>query len=326
MGINKASTNKRVGVVIATYNGEKYIDEQLESIINQSIKPDLIVITDGGSNDNTVSICERLLKKTGIAYTILTSNSQLSVKNNFEKGILHCDTDFIFCSDQDDFWLPNKIEKFLVVFEHYEADMVFSNAYITDGLLNKTGKKLWDTIGFFPDTEITVFHKADLNFLNELNRHNVVTGMCMAFRGEFKERLLPFSDNAIHDVWIAYKMNQLGKIVALNSCEVLYRQHDNNVIGTRISLRSSFGHKKGYYDRLVKRLHLIIDLSKDYNDNQFKNIYESYIKHLSSRVDFIEKKVSYFKLISMINNYVLFEYKWLQIVIKDIFTRWYLRK
>lgn len=326
MEINKASTDKSVGVVIATYNGEKYIVEQLESVINQSIKPDFIVVTDGGSNDNTVSICERLLKNAGIVYKMLTSNSQLSVKNNFEKGILHCDTDIIFCSDQDDFWLPNKIEKFLAVFEQYEADMVFSNAYITDGSLSKTGKKLWNTVGFFPDADIKVFDKNDLNFLHELNRHNVVTGMCMAFRGEFRERLLPFSDNAIHDVWIAYKMNQLGRIVALNSCEVLYRQHENNVIGTRISLRSSFSHKNGYYDRLVKRLHLIEDLSNDYNDNQFKNIYESYIKHLSSRVDFIEKKISYFSLISMISNYIQFEYKWTQIVIKDIFTRWYLRK
>lgn len=326
MRTNELSQRLSTGVVIATYNGEMYIKQQLDSILAQTRKPDLIVISDGYSNDNTVLECEKALHGKKIKYKILTSTEQLSVKNNFEKGISHCDTDIIFCADQDDFWLPKKIEKFLDVFRNQNADMVFSNAYITDEFLNRTGKNLWESVGFYPDTEIKVFDKADVCFLNELNRHNVVTGMCMAFRSTFKEQLLPFSENAIHDVWIAYKMNQLGRIVALNSCEVLYRQHNNNAIGTSTSLKSSFHRKKGYYERIVKRKYLIEDLYTHNIDNQLKSTYEKYIKHLNFRIGFIEKKMSLFRGISRINNYMQFEYNWLQIFMKDIYTRWNLRK
>ena len=326
MRSNELSQELSVGVVIATYNGEKYIKQQLDSILAQTTKPDLIVISDGYSNDNTVMECERNLHGKSIKYKIITSTKQLSVKNNFEKGISYCDTDIIFCADQDDFWLPMKIEKFLDVFRNQSADLVFSNAYITDEFLNKTGKNLWETVGFCPDTEIKVFDKGDVCFLNELNRHNVVTGMCVAFRSTFKEQLLPFSENAIHDVWIAYKMNQLGRIVALNSCEVLYRQHNNNAIGTRTSLRSSFHRKKGYYERIVKRKHFIEDLCTYNTDKQLKCIYEKYIKHLNFRIEFVEKKMSLFQGISRIKNYIEFEYNWLQIFMKDIYARWNLRK
>lgn len=319
---NRSSTNKSVGVAIATYNGEKYIDEQLESVINQSIKPDLIVISDGGSNDNTVNVCEKVLKKSGITYTILTSNIQLSVKNNFEKGILHCDTDFIFCADQDDYWLPTKIENFLGVFEREHADMVFSNAYITDGNLEKTGKTLWETIGFNVNEEQTVFDFKDEKFLDELNRHNVVTGMCMAFRGKYKQSLIPFSNNAIHDVWIAYKMNQMGKIVALNKPEVLYRQHGDNVIGTQASIKSSMRHKNGYYGRVISRIKFIEDVSANCKEEILSDKYNDYLLFLKKRKDFLDKRTSFLSLFFSLIDYRKYEFKWKEIVFKDIYIRW----
>ena len=315
-----------IGVVVATYNGEKFIEEQLNSIINQKKKPDLIVVSDGCSSDNTVNICENILKFSGIAYKILTSNIPLSVKNNFEKGIKNCEVEYVFCSDQDDFWLETKIQDFMMIFDNENADMVLSNAYITDVALNKTGKLLWNTIGFIPKGEVCVYNQGDLRFLNELNKHNVVTGMCMAFKRKFINDLLPFSENAIHDVWIAYKMNQLGKIVALNSCEVLYRQHGNNVIGTTSSIQSSYKNKNGYYDRVKKRLCFIEDVSRGCLNEQLCEIYYEYTDYLQLRKEFIEKKLPFVRFFLMIRKYKRYEYKWCQIMVKDIYIRWSLKE
>ena len=144
----------------------------------------------------------------------------------------------------------------------------------------------------------------------------------MAFRRAFLKDLLPFSDNSIHDVWIAYKMNQFGKIVVLNSCEVLYRQHGNNVIGTTSSIQSSYKHKNGYYERVKKRLYFIEDVSRNCPNQQLINIYCQYINHLRFRRDFMKKKVPFVKIFFLVNKYKKYEYKWNQIIVKDIYIRW----
>ena len=156
-----------VGAVIATYNGEKYVDQQLMSIINQDRKPDLIVISDGGSSDRTVEICREILSSSEIKYIILTSDTQLSVPINFGKAIENCCCDYIFLSDQDDYWVKDKISVTLKAMANNDVCMAFTNATITDGALNHKGTTLWDTIGFKPEDEITVFEKNDFDFSEE---------------------------------------------------------------------------------------------------------------------------------------------------------------
>lgn len=310
-----------VGVVIATYNGERYIEEQLNSIINQSIRPDIVVISDGGSNDNTVSICEKILQEDGIKHLILTSKKQLSVKINFERAISACDAEYIFCADQDDYWLKDKIFDFLSIFRKNNPDMVFSNAFIVDENLNKTGTKLWETIGYNSQKEMEVYEKGSIEFRKLLYKHNVVTGMCMAFRGDLKDEVLPFSNNAIHDVWLAFKINQLGKVIALNKCEVLYRQHKNNVIGTHSSLQNSFMHKNGYYSRIIQRIDFIKDVSGDC-DNKLEQLDKQYIAHLQWRKEFVEGTKGIKNIFQKLGAYKQYEYKWFLIILKDIYTRW----
>lgn len=314
-----------VGVAIATYNGEKYIEEQLKSIINQSIRPDIIVISDGGSIDNTVSICEKILGEDSIKYLILTSEKQLSVKTNFEKAIRACDAEYIFCADQDDYWLEDKILDFLTIFHKNNPDMIFSNAFIVDDNLKKTGAELWKKIGYNSQKEMKIYEKGSLEFRKLLYKHNVVTGMCIAFKGKLKNKVMPFSNNAIHDVWLAFKINQIGKVIALNKCEVLYRQHKNNVIGTQASLRNSFIHKNGYYGRIIQR----IDFMKDVSNGCDERILQSdrkYIVYLQSRKEFVEGSLDFKYIFQMLGCYEQYEYKWFLILLKDIYTRWSIKR
>src|SRR4030067_269521 len=98
---------KSIGVVLCTYNGEKYLREQLDSILCQTRAPDQILILDDCSNDRTIEIIENFLKKDG-RIRLIRNETNLGYARNFEKGISLCETDFIALSDQDDIWFNDK--------------------------------------------------------------------------------------------------------------------------------------------------------------------------------------------------------------------------
>ena len=130
-----------IGVVLATYNGELYVEQQLRSIIGQTKKPTMIIVSDGGSTDRTIEVCSAVLEDSGISSNILVSDTQLSAAANFEKALNHCDCDIIFFSDQDDVWMPNKIELLTQAMEKNDCCLAFANAFITDSSLKQNGKE-----------------------------------------------------------------------------------------------------------------------------------------------------------------------------------------
>ena len=270
-----------IGVVIATFNGVKYIQEQLESIISQTVKPDLMVVSDGGSKDSTVKICQDVLEKSGMDYVILKSGKQLSVKENFEKGLRKCKTDYVFFSDQDDYWLPNKIKNAVQVMDDTGSVLVFCNAYITDERLKVGKRTLWQQIGYEPKETVTIYDRLDDNLQRELIRHNIVTGMCMAIDVRILKDVLPFSDNTIHDSWIALIASTQGKVTSINSCDVYYRQHTFNAIGTKSTIKGSYNHRSEYLNKVKKRFRLIEEIkARAYNNNYMKR-YDKYIDRKS---------------------------------------------
>lgn len=315
--------HKKVGVIVAAYNGQNYIKKQLESIVNQTVKPDLIVISDAGSKDRTVSICKSFLSDSGIAFKILTSEEQLSVQLNFNKALQNCECDYIFFSDQDDFWKKNKIEITLNNMRKVNACMGFSNAFITDSRLIPNGKSLWDTIGFNPDDNITVYDKQDINLINELIKHNIVTGMTMCITSELREFVLPLFKNAIHDKWIAMLAAHFGTVVAINEKLVLYRQHGNNVVGTKRSIKKSLENKKRYIHNIEERLEMIKAIKGKIRqpDYMSKFDFDKYIAYLILRTDFVKRNIGFTSLIKIIKYYQTYEYNAVEIIVKDLIVR-----
>ncbi len=310
-----------VGAVIATYNGEKYVDQQLMSIINQDRKPDLIVISDGGSSDRTVEICREILSSSEIKYIILTSDTQLSVPINFGKAIENCCCDYIFLSDQDDYWVKDKISVTLEAMANNDVCMAFTNATITDGALNHKGTTLWDTIGFKPEDEITVFEKNDFDFIHELIRHNIVTGMTICLTSDLRDVVLPISSNAIHDKWISMLAIFTGNIVAINQELVLYRQHGNNAVGTQRNLRKSLNNKRSYLDRLIQREKMISELFERIEGIDYPEFLVNYKMYLRKRIEFLRGTTNFFSAVRLLNEYKKNEYKPLEIMIKDYIVR-----
>ena len=312
--------NKTIGVVLATYNGEKYIEQQLKSIVEQSCKPSKIVISDGGSSDNTTIIAERVLKSSKIKYKILISEQRLSVKENFQKGLENIETDYIFFSDQDDFWLREKIAITISYMEKNNAVLAFSNAKLVDKrLIGSEKRSLWKKIKYYP-LGTTVYSKGDDKFVYELLRHNVVTGMCACITKELKKKVLPFSEYSIHDSWIAINAINHGTVVAIDEKLVLYRQHDSNAIGAgNFNLSKTIKKSKSYLKNVESRKNFVNEWIE--KNNVKNDIVCEYVRFLLFRIGLINGKYNLGKLLLAIPKYFKFEVRPFSIIIKDVYSK-----
>jgi glycosyltransferase involved in cell wall biosynthesis len=235
---------EKISVVLCTYNGELFLKEQIESILKQTHLPDEIIVCDDCSTDSTVEILIDFQKISPVPFKIYINEKNLGVSKNFDKAISLCNGNIIFLSDQDDIWMPEKIEKVIEVFNNNEnCSYVFSDAYVVNKDLHPLGYTMWESISF-GKRQRESFKKG--RQLKVLLKHNVVTGSTMAFRSHIREIVLPIPEIWIHDAWISL----LGSIVGrggtlLESALIYYRQHDYQLIG---------GKKSGILDKVRKAL------------------------------------------------------------------------
>lgn len=207
--------NVRVSVAMATYNGEKYIKEQINSILINLDKNDELVISDDGSKDNTVNIIEGFQKKDNRIK--LYDGPRKGVKQNFANAIEKCNGECIFLSDQDDVWNVKKVEKVLKVFKEKGITLVIHNCEIVNENLEKTDKTFFE------------FRNSGKGIIKNIWK-NTYIGCCMAFKSEIKDKILPIpNDVEMHDQWIGILNEKYGKSYFLDDCLIKYRRHGNNV-------------------------------------------------------------------------------------------------
>lgn len=198
---------------MATYNGEKYVEEQIKSILIQLNDNDEIIISDDNSTDSTIAIIKSLHDQ---RIKIFVNSLESGYAKNFENAISKASNDIIFLSDQDDVWMDTKIEKMVVGLE--ASDLVISDALISDGNLNPT-------LG----SHFKIFN-VKKGFLNNWLKTRYI-GACMAFKKEMLTKLLPFPANqklCAHDYWIAIVGEFYFKVGLVNEPLIRYRRHDSN--------------------------------------------------------------------------------------------------
>lgn len=227
-----------ISIAIATYNGEKYIVEQLNSILHQLTPEDEIIISDDGSTDRTLEIIAGLCCAQIHVYT----NPKKGVISNFENAINHASGDIIILCDQDDVWCPNKVATFKKYFADSDAKLIVSDAYITDENLNiiePSFSKLMSSGGGFAK-----------NFIK-----NTFLGCCMAFRKELKDIILPFPNKIpMHDSWIGLLAELNGNVLFIPEKLIYYRRHESNAtVLKRDSLLQSIMWRKNLAAELIKR-------------------------------------------------------------------------
>ena len=221
----------KISVAIATYNGAIYIEEQLQSILSQTLMPYEIVISDDGSTDQTLSILEKLSTSSTVPIHIHRNQGKKGFTSNVMNAMRRCAGDYIALCDQDDLWATVKLAELAKVFNDVpSAQLILSDAFITNDSLIKSGKTLWQELGFTPSNQ----HKFLIgNQLEFMLRKNLSWGLTLCFH-----RHMIHNDQAEHlvdlwgfDGWLGIKAALSSDIHLCPKPLTYYRQHGKNVIG-----------------------------------------------------------------------------------------------
>ncbi len=214
---------------MCTYNGSRFLDEQLSSIERQERPPDEMVVCDDGSGDDTVAKLQEFASRSSFPVRIVVNENNLGTSRNFEKAISLCASDIIALSDFDDIWYGSRLQKTEEAFvRHPSAGVVFGDGDIIGPDSSLLGSGLWKSAHF---GRLQRFQFRSHNATRALLRHNVVTGATMAFRSSLREMVLPLPDIWIHDGWIALIASFFSDIVALNQPLIRYRKHPDQKTG-----------------------------------------------------------------------------------------------
>lgn len=228
----------RISVAMATYNGEKYIEEQLLSICRQTRRVDEIVISDDGSKDKTLDIVRRVVQSEdarGIDFVVLTDNPRHGCCGNFAWAISHTTGDLIFLSDQDDVWLPEKVERICYVkAKHPEMLCIVHNASMIDANNTPIYGAFHEVIKLdtLPTDSDNVVHIERDTFLESVTSAVLANGMVMCIDRELLDTVFPFPQTSgSHDNWIGFCAVCENKCIYLSEKLAQYRLHDSNTCG-----------------------------------------------------------------------------------------------
>jgi glycosyltransferase involved in cell wall biosynthesis len=201
-----------VSIALCTYNGEKYLTEQLDTLVNQDYNQLEIIVVDDGSKDKTMNILKEYEKKYPF-FKVYQNDQNLGYIKNFEKAISLCNGDFIALSDQDDIWDLRKIS--IMVDAIKDNLLLYHNSEFITEAGNHMNRKMTDIRNFYAGNDSRIF-------LLE----NCVSGHAILFKKELTKFFSPFDLNGFHDWWIVYIAANNGAVGFITDCLVKYRQHE----------------------------------------------------------------------------------------------------
>lgn len=272
---------EQIDVLLATYNGEKYIKEQIESILSQTYKNIKLIISDDCSSDKTVEILKEYEKKDN-RIELYIQKENLGVVKNIEFLLNKVENELYMLSDQDDIWLPEKIEKSVLKLKSEKADLVFGDLEVVD----KELKTIYPSFGDFMLLSKKINKYIDSYRMNYL--YNCVTGCTIISKKEFIKKILPLptkSKYLLHDHWIALMVSLNGKLAYMKEKYIKYRQHGNNEVGTK-----KVSHKM---DNLLEIRELFINVKL----GVFGSYVENNDKFPNELQELNKKALNYFKML-----------------------------
>lgn len=271
-----------ISLAMPTYNGGKYLREQLDSIYAQTLLPDEVIVVDDCSTDETISILEEYKEKYGLKF--FRNDNNLGYNRNFEKAISLCSGDYIALSDQDDIWLPTKLEKSyckLLEIENELPALVSSFVSTNKQVLHRIPKKRYIEGGW------------DLN----LNRY-VSQGCTLMFNRSLVQYIIPFPDGIMYDAYIGFVASLIGNRYYIGENLMYYRIHNNNSFATS---------DNSFIERLSNNLHRRIPCWFDNNRYKallyIKEKYQNLIE--SEKLEYLNQ-ILYLYETSVLNRIIVF--------------------
>ena len=203
----------KLSIALATYNGEKYLQEQLDSLLAQTVQPDEVVISDDRSTDRTLEVAKEFQQKAPFDVIVHQNEQQTGFIKNFDKALSLTTGDLVFLCDQDDVWFEHKLETIRdTAIQHPEYSVYMNDALLTDGQLKRT--------------DLTVQQQ-----IQGLGRPltQFITGCCAAIRRSHLDKVMPLpKDYPSHDGWIINLADALQKKLVISDVLQLYRRHGKN--------------------------------------------------------------------------------------------------
>lgn len=225
-----SSSAKRISIAMCTYNGERFLRQQLDSITSQSLPPFELVICDDASTDTTLEIAQDYRERAPFPVRVVSNAETLGSTKNFEQAIQLCTGDFIALCDQDDLWLPHKLEQLsCTLCDNPFLGGVFSDADLIDDDSRTIGKSLWSTHNFVFQQQHSFDRAAAVGLLL---RHDVVTGATLMIRADSRALFLPIPHSWVHDGWITWMLVLYSRLTFVNAPLLQYRIHAQQQFGT----------------------------------------------------------------------------------------------
>lgn len=227
-----------VSVALCTYNGARFVGEQMRSILEQTRPAAELVISDDGSTDGTLAIVEATIAEYRAQHPdavpvvrILEGDAPRGVAANFEYAMRACTGDLIALSDQDDVWHPDRLERLVAAFDATpDATLLHSNARLVDAEGRDLGTTLFAALGVSSAERAEV---AAGRGYEALLRRNLATGATTILRASVRDLALPIPPGWIHDEWLAIVAAATGRTAIVDGPLTDYRQHGGNQIGAR---------------------------------------------------------------------------------------------
>lgn len=301
-----------ISVAIAVYNGEKYIEKQLNSIVNQAIQAYEIVITDDSDDNKTYEIIKKYIDKyNNIKWTYIKNEKRLGYCMNFFKAISLTTGDIIYLSDQDDIWDAHKIEKMTDCIQHDTNIKCLCSKYIcideNDKIISKA-HEYSTSLSYKINTKKNKYFKLDKK---EYFKILAFPGMCFAITKQLRNDLTDFlkliNTNNIkyHDLIISYLAARTNSFYIYNDVLCKYRMHKDNAIGVDIYNNKGKQDRVLWLENLIKNQEDILNFEKELllnannNENANIEILSKIIRFNNLRFKFLnEKKI--FKLLYLI--------------------------
>ena len=218
-----------ISVAMCTYNGARFVGEQLASILEQTSRPAEIVVADDGSADGTLAVIEQVAEAHGAQPTVLRGESPLGVTANFERAISATTLPIVALSDQDDRWHHRRLTE---VAARFDADpqllLLHSDARLIDDAGAPLGRTLFESLEVGAH-ELAAEESGDA--FSAFLRRNLATGATVVFRRTLLASALPFPREWVHDEWLAIIAAAVGHVQVMREATIDYRQHGGNEIG-----------------------------------------------------------------------------------------------
>jgi glycosyltransferase involved in cell wall biosynthesis len=221
-----------IAILLSTYNSEKYLCEQIDSILNQSYKEWMLYIRDDGSTDGTLNIVKKYCSRHSNIVLCESGNKNMGAKNSFFWLLEHVDAPYYMFCDHDDVWLPEKIQMTFSKMKDVEVKSSGKSIVIHTDLVVVNEKLEVINSSFWQYSKINPKYLSTFNFLAS---YNAITGCTMILNQRAKNLSFPLSDYALmHDSWIGLRVLNSGGIVDfVDKPTILYRQHTKNLMGAK---------------------------------------------------------------------------------------------